>query len=181
MSWVLDKAHSQVAFTIKHLMFSTVHGKFTDFDATFGLNEKDLSLSSVQGVVKTASIDTGDEKRDGHLRSADFFDAEKYPTFTFKSTKVEAKGGNKYHVTGELTIKDVTKPVVFEATEEGKGKSPWGSEIWAFSAELGLNRKDFGLNWNVALETGGWLVGDAVKVGLDLEIVKQPDTVAASS
>lgn len=181
MGWVLDKAHSQVAFSIKHLMFSTVRGNFTDFDATLSVNDKDLTLSSVQGVVKTASINTNDEKRDGHLRSADFFDAEKYPTFTFKSTKVEAKGGNIYHVTGDLTIKDVTRRVVFDATEEGKGKNPWGKEIWAFSAELAINRKDFGLNWNVALETGGWLVGDNVKIGLDLEIVREPDTVTASA
>jgi polyisoprenoid-binding protein YceI len=181
MGWVLDKSHSAVGFAIKHMMISTVRGKFTDFDAVLNLNEKDLSLSSMQGTVKVASITTNDANRDGHLLSADFFDAEKFPTFTFKSTKVEAKGGNRYHVTGDLTIKSVTKQVVFDATEEGKGKNPWGKQIWGFTAELSINRKDFGLNWNVALETGGWLVGENVKVTLDLEVVNEPETVPTAA
>src|SRR5450759_1421803 len=103
MGWVLDKSHSSVGFAIKHLMISTVRGKFTEFDAALHLNDKDLSLSSVQAHIKSTSIDTSDANRDGHLISADFFDAEKYPIFSFKSTKVEAKGGNRFHVTGELT------------------------------------------------------------------------------
>ena len=180
MGWVLDKAHSSVGFSIKHLMISTVRGKFTDFDAVLSLHDTDLTLSAVQATVKTASIDTSDANRDGHLRSADFFDVEKYPVFAFKSTKVEAKGSSRYHVTGDLTIKDVTKEVVFDVSEEGKGKSPWGKEIWAFTAEVTVNRKEFGMAFNMPLESGGWLVGENVKVVLDLEIANEPETAPAS-
>ena len=181
MGWQLDKSHSAIGFMVKHMMISTVRGKFTDFDGMFKLDENDLAHSYVEGVIKTASINTSDEKRDGHLRSADFFDAEQFPTMAFHSTKVESKGNNRFHITGDLTIKGVTKQVVFDATEEGKGKSPWGTEVWAFSAELSFNRKDFGLNWNVALEAGGWLVGETVKVALDLEVVKQPEAVTVAA
>jgi polyisoprenoid-binding protein YceI len=163
------------------MMISTVRGRFSEFDGMFNLDENDLAHSYVEGTVRIGSVTTNDEKRDGHLLSPDFFDAEKYDTMTFRSTKVEHKGDNRYYITGDLTIKDVTKQVTFEATEEGKGKSPWGSEVWAFSAQLSFNRKDFGLNWNVALEAGGWLVGEQVRVNLDLEIVKQPETVPAQA
>ena len=113
--------------------------------------------------------------------SPDFFDAEKYPTITFQSTKVESMGHNHFHITGNLTIKGITKEVVFDATEEGKGKNPWGMEVWGFSTELSINRKDFGLGWNVALETGGWLVGEIVKVAMDLEIQNQPEKAPAAA
>jgi polyisoprenoid-binding protein YceI len=181
MAWVLDKVHSSVGFAIKHLMISTVRGKFTDFDAKLNLHEGDLALSSIEATVKAGSIDTGDATRDGHVRSADFFDAEKYPYFTFKCTKIEAKGGNRYHVTGNLNIKDTTKEVVFDVTEEGKGKNAWGKDLWAFTAELAINRKDFGLNWNMPLDAGGWMLGDNVKITLDLEVVNEPETVPAAA
>ena len=173
MAWVLDKVHSSVGFSIKHLMVSTARGKFTDFDAKLELHEGDLALSSIEATVKAASIDTGDAGRDGHVRSADFFDAEKYPYFTFKCTKIEARGSNRFHVTGNMTIKDVTKEVVFDVTEEGKGKNPWGKDLWAFTAELAISRKDFGLNWNMTLGADGFMLGDTVKLALDLEVVKE--------
>lgn len=181
MSWVLDKAHSAINFSVKHMMISTVRGKFTDFDGSFKLDANDLTHSYVEGTVKTTSIDTGDANRDGHLRSADFFDVEKFPTITFKSTKVESKGGDRFHITGNLTIKGVTHEVTFNATEEGKGKNPWGKEVWGFSSDLTINRKDFGLNWNVALEAGGWLVGENVKITIDLEMVNEPETVSTAA
>ena len=179
MAWKLDKVHSSVGFSIKHLVISTARGKFTDFDATLSLNESDLTLSSVSAIIKAASIDTGDAGRDGHVRSADFFDAEKYPDFTFKSTKVESKGDGRFSVVGDMTVKDVTKQVAFNVTEEGKGKNAWGKQMWAFSAEIVINRKDFGLSWNMPLDAGGWALGETAKVTLDLEIVDEPETAAA--
>jgi len=181
MAWVLDKAHSSVQFAVKHMMISTVRGRFTDFDGMFNLDENDLAHSYIEGIVKAASIDTGDSNRDAHLRSPDFFDVEKYPSISFKSTRVESKGHERYHVTGNLTIKDVTREVTFDANEEGKGKDPWGKDHWGFVAELSFNRKDFGLGWNVALEAGGWLVGEHVKVTLDLELVNQPEPAPAAA
>ena len=181
MAWTLDKVHSSVGFSIKHLMISTARGKFTDFDATLNLHEGDLALSSIEATVKAASIDTGDANRDAHVRSADFFDAEKYPTFTFKCTKIEPKGDQRYHVIGNLTIKDVTKEVTFDVTEEGKGKNAWGKDLWAFTAALNINRKDFGLSWNMPLGAEGWMLGETVKIALDLEVVNEPETASAAA
>src|ERR1700690_520206 len=115
MAWEMDKVHSSIGFAVKHMMVSTVRGTFTDFDGNFKLDEKDLGSSFIEGTVRVASVDTHDAGRDGHLKSPDFFDVEKYPTMTFHSTKVEAKGNNHFHVTGNLTIKDVTKEVTFDA------------------------------------------------------------------
>jgi polyisoprenoid-binding protein YceI len=177
MAWVLDKVHSAVNFSVKHMMVSTVRGSFSEFDAKFSLNEQDLVHSYIEANVKLASINTNDANRDGHLRSPDFFDAENHPYMTFKSTRIESKGHNRFHVTGDLTIKGVTHPATFDVTEEGRGKDPWGKEHWGFMAELTINRKDFGLNWNVALEAGGLLVGESVKVNIDLECVYEPEPV----
>jgi polyisoprenoid-binding protein YceI len=172
MAWTIDKAHSRIGFSVKHMMISTVHGQFKEFDGKVEINDNDLTHSHLEGAVQAASVDTQDEKRDAHLRSADFFDAEKYPTLSFASTRIEKKGEDRYHVTGNLKIKDVTREVTFDVTEEGRGKDPWGGQRIGFSGQLALNRKDFGLNWNVALEAGGWLVHEQVKIDIDLEVVQ---------
>jgi polyisoprenoid-binding protein YceI len=178
MAWIIDKAHSSIGFSVRHMMISTARGKFMDYDAHLDLNEQDPAHSYIEGIVKVASINTGEPTRDAHLRSPDFFDAEKYPDMIFRSKRVEVKEHNRFHVIGDLTIKDVTREVVFDVTEEGRGKDPWGKEHWGFTAELTINRKDFGLGWNVALETGGWLVGDQVRITIDLEAINQPEQVA---
>lgn len=182
MTWVLDNSHTHITFSVKHMMISTVRGEFTKFEGTVNLNEENLAASVVEGKVYLDSINTRDEKRDGHLRSADFFDVETYPVMTFVSKRIEAAGGNVYRVVGDLTIKDVTREIVLTVNSEGRQKSPWGTEVWGFNAEASLNRKDFGLNWNVALETGGVLVGEQVKIAIEAELIKvqQPEATAAN-
>jgi polyisoprenoid-binding protein YceI len=175
MAWTIDSAHTQVEFAVKHMMISTVRGRFTRFSGTLNVNEQQPELSSAEGSIEAASIDTHDANRDAHLRSADFFDAEKFPALTFRTTKITPDGENRYKVAGQMTIKDVTREVVFEVSDEGRGKDPWGNLHWGFSAQTTLNRKDYGLTWNVGLEAGGWLVGDNVKITIDLEAIYQPD------
>lgn len=172
MAWKIDPSHSQIEFTVKHMMIATVRGRFGSFDGTVTVNPDNLLQSQVEGWVETASVDTRDTNRDAHLRSADFFDAEQFPRMTFRSTKIEKAGDGEFKVTGDLTIKDTTRPVTFTVTDEGQGKDPWGNRRWGVSATATLNRKDFGLNWNVALETGGWLVSDQVKIQAELEMVE---------
>jgi len=169
MAWKIDPAHTQVEFSGKHMVVTTVRGRFTDFSGTLDLNPTNLEQSSVEWTVQTASLTTHNEQRDGHLRSPEFFDVAQYPTMTFRSTQVKGQGGGRYAVTGDLTIKDVTRPVTFEVTDEGHGKSPFGANVWAFSVQGTINRKDWGLNWNVALESGGVLVSDQIKISLDVE------------
>lgn len=181
MSWTIDPAHSSVEFSVKHMMFTTVRGRFNNFSGTLNIDEANPTRSFAEGKVETSSIDTRDANRDAHLRSADFFDVEKYPYMTMRITRVEVASHGHYRVTAALTIKDVTREVVFDANAVPLGKDPWGNHRWGFSAETSLNRKDFGLNWNVALETGGWLVGDQVKINIELQAIKQaePEAVAA--
>ncbi len=182
MAWVIDTAHTSVEFSVKHMMISTVRGRFAKFSGTLNIDPQHPERSSVEGAVETASIDTREPNRDQHLRSADFFDAEKYPTISFLSRRIEPQGDNRYKVIGDVTIKDVTRELVFNVTDEGKGKDPWGNTHWGFTAEATLNRKDFGLNWNVALETGGWLVGDQIKINVEMEAIeKQPEPAAAQA
>ncbi len=169
VTWNIDAAHTHVEFAVKHMMFSTVKGSFADVKGTITEHATDKSLSSVQAEVTVNSISTGDEKRDGHLRSADFFDVETYPTISFKSTKVEHAGGDHYKVYGDFTMHGVTKEIVFNAEFTGTGKNPWGATVMGLTAETKINRKDFNLNWNAALETGGVLVGEEVKLTLDVE------------
>src|SRR6185295_3016656 len=147
MAWTIDAAHTLVEFSVKHMMITTVRGRFTKFDGTLNINDEHPERSTVEGTIQTASIDTHEPKRDEHLRSADFFDAEKYPTITFRSRRIEPTGDNQYKVVGDITIKDVTREIVFNVTDEGQGKNPWGKQVRAFSAQATLNRKDFGLNW----------------------------------
>ena len=170
--WTIDPSHSEVGFAVKHMMISSTKGRFSDIQGAITLDERDLGRSRVEVAIGVASIDTRDEKRDGHLRSGDFFDAERWPTMTFRSTGVEPLRGDRLRITGDLTIRGVTRQVVFEAEQTGRGTSPWGTEVIGFSADTKINRKDYGLTWNVALETGGVLVGDEVKVHLDVEAVK---------
>lgn len=172
-TWVIDASHSLAEFAVKHLMVSTVKGRFTELSGSIVLDEADLSRSSVDVTINAASVDTRDEKRDAHLRSADFFDIETYPAITFKSTRVEPRGKDRLDVTGELTIHGVTRSVVLDAGINGRVASPWGHQVSAFSAETTINRKDFDLGWNVALETGGVLVSDRVKITIDIEAIMQ--------
>lgn len=170
-TWTLDKAHSEVGFSVKHLMVSNVRGRFTKFDGKIELNEKDVTKSVVNVDIDVGSIDTGNEKRDNHLRSADFFNAAKFPTMSFKSTKVEKAGANKLKVRGNLTLHGVTKPVVLEVEgPTGEITDPWGNKKRGASASTTISRKDFGLKWNKVTEAGGVVVGDDVKITLEIEL-----------
>ena len=171
--WRLDPAHSNVEFAVKHMMITTVRGRFNEVDGTVQYDESDPTHSSLEVSIKTASIDTRTPDRDAHLRSPDFFDVEKYPTMTFRSTRVEVTGSKRLRIEGDLTIRGVTKPVVLEAAEEGRAKDPWGGDRAGFTATTTFDRNDFGLVWNKALERGGWLVGQEVKVTLDIQLVRQ--------
>lgn len=167
-TWTIDPAHSVVEFAVKHMVFATAKGRFSEFSGTITLDRENVANSSVNVEIGAASIDTRDAKRDEHLKSADFFDAENFPTLTFTSTKVESKGDD-LHVEGDLTIRGVTRPVVLEAEFNGQGVNPWGQQVISYSASTKINRKDFGLNWNAALESGGVLVSDDVKINIEIE------------
>lgn len=169
MNWKLDAAHSAVEFSVRHMMVSTVKGNFREFTADVELDTDDLTKSSVAAVIKVGSIDTRDAARNAHLVSADFFEAEKYPEMTFKSTRIEAAGGDRYRVTGDLTVKETTRPVTLDVTFLGVQTSPYGVKTAGFEAAAKISRQDFGLTWNVGLETGGVLVGDEVKISVDAE------------
>ncbi len=171
--WAVDPTHSAVEFAVKHMMFATVKGRFSDISGTIAVDAADLGRSSVQVTIGAASIDTHDEKRDAHLRSPEFLDAEQYPTLSFTSTRVEAMGNDRYRVTGDLTIHGITREVTLDTTFNGEGVNPWGQSVRGYSAEATINRKDFGLNWNVGLEAGGVLVGENVKLALDVEASKE--------
>jgi polyisoprenoid-binding protein YceI len=171
--WAIDPAHSNVEFGVKHMTFTTVRGRFSGVSGTITLDEQHIEHSSVEVEIDVASIDTRDEKRDTHLRSADFFDVERIPTMTFKSTRVEPTQSGELRVVGDLTIRGVTREVVLDTTMTGRGTNPFGVEVAGFEATTRINRKDFGLMWNVALETGGFLVGDEIKITIDIEAAKQ--------
>lgn len=166
--WTIDPAHSEIGFSVKHMMISKVKGSFESFEAVVEANEEDLNGALIDFKINVASINTNNEDRDNHLRSADFFDAETYPEIKFNANDITKKG-TEYELTGDLTIKGVTRPVTFEVEYGGKGTNPWGQEVVAFSAEGKVNRRDFGLTWNQALETGGVLVGEDIKISLELE------------
>jgi polyisoprenoid-binding protein YceI len=155
------------------MMITTVKGRFKDFDVTLELNEDDITKSSVTVSISAASIDTGVLDRDNHLRSADFLYVDAYPTITFVSRYIRQAGDNRYLVTGDLTIRGVTREITLDATFDGRGYDPFGNEKVSFTATTTLSRKDFGLTWNVALETGGMLVSDAVKVEIDFQGIRQ--------
>ncbi len=172
-TWKLDPAHSAVEFKVKHMMISNVKGSLTGLTGTLTENTTEPSLSAVEATVDVNTLSTGDAQRDGHLKSADFFEAEKYPTMTFKSTKVVRKAEDEYAVTGDLTIHGVTKSVIFAVEgPSAPGKDPWGNTRIGISTTTKINRKDFGLTWNAALETGGFLVGEDVHITLDAQFIK---------
>jgi polyisoprenoid-binding protein YceI len=172
--WEIDAAHTLIEFTVKHMMFSRVKGRFTGVRGAIScVDEADPAQASVEAEIDAASVDTGDTQRDAHLRSAEFLDAETYPTMTFKSTRVERAGEDQLRVMGDLTIRGQTRQVTLETTFNGRGTNPWGKEVAAFSAETTINRKDFGLTWNVALETGGILVGDKLDIMIEVQATKQ--------
>jgi polyisoprenoid-binding protein YceI len=172
-TWNLDPAHSTAEFKVKHMMISNVKGKFTGLSGVLTRDEADHSDSSLEASIDVATLHTGDAQRDGHLKSADFFDAEKFPAMTFKSAGVEKLGGGEYNVTGDLTIHGVTKPVAFAVEDVSEpAKDPWGNLRIGLSAHTKINRKDFGLTWNSALETGGVLVGEDVAITLDIQFIK---------
>ncbi|HEY3159293.1 MAG TPA: YceI family protein [Vicinamibacterales bacterium] len=169
-TYSIDKAHSEATFQVRHLL-TKVRGRFSDFEGTIEFDQQQPERSSANLTIKAASIDTNERDRDAHLRSADFFDAENLPTLTFTSGTISRRVDQRFDVTGDLTIRGVTRPVTFEVTFLGKAKDPWGNERIAFEAEATINRKDFGLHWNAALETGGFLVGDEVKISLSVQAI----------
>jgi polyisoprenoid-binding protein YceI len=171
-SWNIDAAHTEVGFEVKHLMISKVRGRFGAVSGTIQLDEEDLAASTVVAEIETASIDTRQEQRDAHLRSADFFDAERFPAITFRGSRVERGSGNRFDVVGDLTIRDVTREVVLAVEDEGRGKDPWGGDRAGFSARVTIDRRDFGLTWNQALEAGGVLVGNDIRISLEIQAVK---------
>ncbi len=172
-TWNLDPAHSVAEFKVKHMMISNVRGQFTAISGMLTLDENDVANSHIEAAIDAASIHTGEAQRDAHLKSADFFDVEKFPTLTFKSTAVRRTGRDELAVTGDLTIHGVTRQVVFKVEgPTASGRDPWGNTRIGLSAATRINRKDFGLTWNAALETGGILVGDDVTITLDVQFVK---------
>ena len=170
-TYKIDKSHSEAIFQVRHLV-TKVRGRFTDFEGAIEYNDANPEASTVNFSAKTASIDTAEADRDKHLRSADFFDVEKFPELTFRSKRI-SKRGDGYDVTGDLTIHGVTKEVTLPVALMGKAKDPWGGDRLGFEVETTINRKDYGLAFNIALETGGFLVGDEVKVSIDIQAVGQ--------
>lgn len=173
MTWVIDASHSVITFSVRHMMISKVRGRFTRFDGTVDFDEQNPTNSKVQVTIDASSIDTRDERRDGHLMSPDFLDVANYPTLTFVSKRVEVIDESHGRIIGDLTIRGVTREVTLDVEYNGQSKSPWGTISAGFSATTKINRKDWGLTWNVALETGGVLVGEEVTIEIEIEIVKQ--------
>ncbi|HLX12694.1 MAG TPA: YceI family protein [Bacteroidota bacterium] len=172
-TWTADKAHSSVNFTVTHMVISEVNGLFKDFDATLTATKPDFSDAVITASIKTASINTDNDQRDTHLRSDDFLNAEKYPAMTFKSTKIEKTGDGTYAITGNLTIRDVTKPVVLDTKFTGQVVTPWGVTAAGFKATTTIDRTDFGAKWNKALEAGGLMVSKDVRITLLFEFDQQ--------
>lgn len=171
--WALDASHSSVEFSVRHMMIAKVKGSFSQFDATIEADPADLTTADISFSVDLASVDTKSGDRDAHLRSADFFDVENYPQLTFKATKIVKTGEGEYDVTGDLTLRGVTRPETFQVTYEGSGKDPWGNTKAGFSVDGSIKRGDYGLTWNAALETGGVLVSDEVKIHLEIQAAQQ--------
>ncbi|HTB98063.1 MAG TPA: YceI family protein [Terracidiphilus sp.] len=172
-TWNIDPAHSSAEFKVKHMMISNVKGKFSGINGFLKLNETDPTKSSVEATIPVDTINTGDDKRDAHLKSAEFFDTEKFPTFSFKSLAVRLTGPGEHEVTGELTLRGITKTATFYVEgPSAPGKDPWGNTRVGLSATTKINRKDFGLAWNAPLETGGVLVGEEVTISLDIQFIK---------
>ena len=171
--WAIDPTHSEIGFKAKHLMMTTVSGKFEKFTGTAETEGEDFSNAKVELTIETASVNTTNEQRDGHLKSGDFFDAAKFPQLKFVSTGVNKTGDKKFELNGNLTIKDVTQPVKLEVEYHGVMKDPWGNIKAGFSVTGTIKRKEWGLNWNATLETGGLLVSEDIKINCEVQFAKQ--------
>lgn len=171
--WNLDPAHSVAEFKVRHMMISYVRGEFSELSGVLKLDETDYTRSTVEASIPAASVRTVDEKLDAHLKNADFFEVEKFPTLAFKSTNIRSKGGRNYEVTGDLTIHGVTKAVTLSVDDVSEpSNDPWGNQRIGLSGSTKVNRKDFGIIWNTALDSGGVLVGDEVTITLDVQFIK---------
>ncbi|HEX2092880.1 MAG TPA: YceI family protein [Longimicrobiaceae bacterium] len=174
-TWTIDPAHSLVELTAKHMMITKVKGRFSGVTGTLVVDERNPDASRAEAEIDATTIDTGVEQRDAHLRSADFLDVENHPKLTFRSRRVEGvarEEGDRFRVVGDLTIRGTTREVVLDATYEGRGQDPWGGERVSFSAETRIDRRDFGLTWNQALETGGILVSNEIRISLEVQAVR---------
>jgi polyisoprenoid-binding protein YceI len=180
MGWKIDPARSEIAFSVRHMMVTTVRGRFKQFAGDVTADPADLLRSKVEGTVDMASIDTRDAGRDAYLRSADFFDVEQFPQMKFACTKIERGSGGAYRVTGDLTIRDVTRPVTFTVRDDGRRKDRKGILRWGLSAEATINRKEWKLGWGAALESGGMLVGEKVKINAEIQMVEAPGAETAA-
>lgn len=178
MSWNIDASHTAIEFSVRHMMISKVRGSFDKFEGVVNLDEKNPANTIVDVTIDAASVNTRDPKRDAHLRSADFLSAEQYPTIHFKGTGVDVTTDTTAKLTGDLTISGQTHPVTVDVTHMGKSRSPWGTVAHGFEGEATISRKQWGLTWNVGLETGGVLVSDDIAVHIELELVEAPEKVA---
>jgi polyisoprenoid-binding protein YceI len=177
--WEIDSAHSGIHFSVRHLVVAKVRGQFTRWSGTLLAEGGDLSRATVGVTIDASSIETGVADRDTHLRSADFFDVAQYPELKFTSKRVEPKGADRYTVVGDLSLHGVTREVALDVEYAGRAQDPWGNERAGFSARTAIDRKEFGLTWNQALEAGGVMVGDRIEIELEIEAVKQQAAVAA--
>lgn len=177
MTWQIDPAHSTIEFAVKHMMFTTVRGRFESFNGAVEVNQQNPNQSRVEVTIDAGSIDTGVADRDAHLRSPDFLDTERYSTITFRSTRIEGayQNGDRFRITGDLEIRGQSMPVTLDVTFEGLGKDPWGTQRAGFSTRAEIDRRDWGLRWNQALETGGVLVANSVKIQVEAQAVAQED------
>lgn len=178
MTWQIDLAHSTILFSVKHMMLSTARGRFEKFDVDVDFNEQEPARSRIRVQIEAASINTNDPKRDAHLKSPDFFDVENYPTITFVSKRIDKLDDQHGQIVGDLSIRDITQEAVLDVEYSGQMKSPWGTISVGASAQTTINRKEWNLTWNQALETGGMLVGDKITINIEVELVKQPELQA---
>jgi polyisoprenoid-binding protein YceI len=183
-TWRLDPAHSSVEFSVKHMMMTTVRGRFKDVRATLTADEEHPEGCCASAELAVASVDTGSPERDTHLRGPDFFDAQRFPTIHFRSTRVEgnaSKEGDRFRVIGDLTIRDHTMEVTLDCVFEGRGKDPWGKERAGFSGSAEIDRRDWGLRWNQVVETGGVLVANRVRLELEVQFVRDDEPASSPS
>ena len=178
-TWQIDSAHSGIHFSVRHLVIAKVRGQFGRWTGAVHVPDGDFTKATAEVAIDATSIDTGVAERDAHLKSADFFDVESHPELTFRSRRIEAKGGDRFALVGDLTIRGITREVTLDVESGGQTKDPWGNQRAAFSARTSVDRKAFGLTWNQALETGGVMVGDKVEIEIDVEAVRQDATAAA--
>lgn len=178
-TWQIDPVHSGIHFSIRHFVVGRVHGRFTKLGGTIQIDEANPANSKVEAHIDADTVDTNDAKRDGHLKTADFFNVAEYPEITFKSTRVEAAGKDKFHVTGDLTLRGVKKPITLDVEHGGTVKDPWGNNRGGFSMKTQINRKDFGITFNQLLEGGGPALGDAIDITIDVEATKAMQATAS--